>query len=192
MTGLGLLLSTTGAKAAELYITVWEAILKLAGYKFEVDYVCIDGVSYNRTLQMMNFKYRDDAVSNSFSAFNPYWTPSTVTFIMDYSQIFKTFKETIFIPVFLLVDMTAKGVFNWKVILLDGITETKHLSGINSTIRLFLTQASKIRNHLAEGVLNSDMLNNIQQYRKSLTDGSYLEINGLLKLISKVIEASKV
>jgi hypothetical protein len=51
------------ANAPELNVSVWEAISKLIGYEFEVDYVCLDGAYNNRALQMMHFDDKDQARS---------------------------------------------------------------------------------------------------------------------------------
>jgi len=39
---------------------------------------------------------------------------------------------------------------------------------------IFLSKTSKMRNHLAEEVLNKDMLNLMSQYKDSLSDGTHL------------------
>jgi len=54
---------------------------------------------------------------------------------------------------------------------------------------IFLSKTSKMRNHLAEEALNTDMLNLMTQYKNSLPDGTHLNKTiELLEHTSAVIE----
>ena len=191
---------SVGANAPELYVTVWEAVRKLSGYEFDIDYVCIDGASNNRALQMMHFDDKGDARAKQFSATNPYGTPSSVTFIMDYSHNIKKLRNNVYSSragpgndskrllqkdnKFITWDHWIRA-FNW-----DKLKNPVRVHPKLTNDHLFLSKSAKMRNHLAEDVLDEDMLHLMQQYQLSLTVTAASELDQtikLLKLTSKVI-----
>lgn len=188
---------TTGANAPEIYIIVWEAISKLSTYDFTVDYVCFDGASNNRAFQMMHFEDKEDAKGKNFTTKNPY-SENSVTFIMDYSHNIKKLRNNInssgdheictrkltIDNFFITWDHWIKA-FNWD-------RSTNPLIRVHQKLtneHIFLTKTSKMRNHLAEEVLNKDMLNLMKQYKESLSESSHLDKSiELLEHTSAVIE----
>jgi hypothetical protein len=189
---------SVGANAPELYVNVWEAIAKLLGYEFQIDYVCTDGAANNRALQMMHFNDKQQAREKNYSATNPYGSPHSVIFIMDYSHNIKKVRNNIyssrecvghdckrqlqFDNHFIVWDHWVKA-FQW-----DKLKNPVRVHPKLTNDHLFLSKSDKMRNHLAEDVLNSDMLYVMKQYQLSLTNGSHLDKTiELLELTSKVI-----
>lgn len=187
---------TTGANVPELYITIWEAIAKLSTYEFSVDYVCFDGASNNRAFQLMHFDSKENAKSARFTAKNPYGDKQ-VTLMMDFSHNIKKLRNNINASGDHTV-CTRKLCLGSKFIVWQHWVEAYNWDRSHNPMRvhqrltnehLFLTKTSKMRNHLAENVLDKEMLHLMKLYRASLPDGSYLEKSvELLEHTSAIIE----
>ena len=187
---------STGANVSELYLTMWEAIAKLATYDFTIDYVCLDGASNNRALQMLHFESKDEAKSKNFTATNPYGD-NQVTLIMDYSHNIKKLRNNInasgnheLCTRKLSIDDKFIVWNHWmEAFLWDRSHNSMRVHQKLTNEHIFLTNVSKMRNHLAEEVLNKDMLHLMKVYQQSLAEGSYLNKTvELLEHTSAIIE----
>lgn len=189
---------TAGANAPELYDMVWKVINKLNEYDFIVDYVCMDGCSNNRAFQNMHFQDPTDAKEKQFTVTNPFYPSQSVTMIMDYSHNMKKLRNNI--------NSSGNKSFSTRQLTKDDqlivwdfwIEAYTWDKQFNTPIRvhqkltdehIFLNKTSKMRNHLAEQVLDRDMLNLMLRYQESLINGSRLNFTiQLLQHTSKVIE----
>ena len=171
-----------GANASEIYLTVWESISKLSKYEFVTDYICFDGASNNRSFQQMHFKDSEDQKMKNYTTKNPFRPSQEVTLLMDYSHNIKKLRNNIhysgdhesctrklqYDNLYIVWDHWINA-FNW-----DRCHNCVRIHRKLTNEHIFLTKTSKMRNHLAEDVLNRDMLHLMKIYKESLADGAYL------------------
>lgn len=188
---------SAGVNAPELYFNVWELISQLTRYDFSILYVCFDGGSSNRAFQLMNFKDKNDAIEKNFTSINPFKPSSKVTFIMDFSHNMKKLRNNLYssgdhefstrklkLKNKLIVWNYWIKAYNW-----DKNHNPMRVHRKLTNDHIFLNRISKMRNHLAEQVLDCDMLHLMTKYQESLKDGSHLQCTiELLEHSSKVIE----
>ena len=174
---------TTGANAPEMYIVMWDAISKLITYEFTIDYVSFDGASNNRTLQMMHFEDKTDAYEKNFTTVNPFQPTEKVTMIMDYSHNIKKWRNNIFSSGDTEYS-TRKLQYFSKYIVWEHWIKAYNWDRIHNAVRvhprltdehIFLNKTSKMRNHLAEDVLDAEMLHLMKMYQQSLKHGDHLD-----------------
>lgn len=157
---------SSGATAPELYTNVWDLISKLNEIDINIDYVCFDGSSNNRAFQFMHFTDKEDSKNKNFTTINPYNPSETVTMIMDYSHNIKKIRNNIYASGDHEI-CTRKLKLKEKYIVWAHWIEAFHWDRIHNPVRvhqrltndhIFLTKLSKMRNHLAEEVLDENML----------------------------------
>ncbi len=168
-----------GATCPELFFKMWESIYALKRWGFDVDYVSLDGASANRSLIKAHFKGKDPASVN-FTV--PSTSANALTFIMDFSHVIKRVRNNI-LNSGTHPHCTRICTVRSKQIVWDHWIKCYHWDRATNPMRvnqhltdehIFLTQELKMRNHLAEQVLNDDMLHLFEEYQKSLPDGSIL------------------
>lgn len=80
--------------APELFFIFWQAVVKLHLYSFQVDFVCMDGASANRTFLKMHFP--SDQSHTTFSATNLHHPSKQIVFLMDYSHVLKRIRNSVY------------------------------------------------------------------------------------------------
>ena len=86
---------TNQAKAIDLYINVWQIIVKLLKYDFHVEYICMDGAVQNRQLMYMHFSH-EEAVTSNYSIPNHIIPTKKLHFTVDYSHVCKRICNNVF------------------------------------------------------------------------------------------------
>ena len=79
---------TAGVNASDLFNLFWEAVSKLTVLGFEIDYLCMDGPSANRSFIKLNN-------STYFQTKHFYSRDSKITFAMYYSHVIKMIRNNI-------------------------------------------------------------------------------------------------
>lgn len=176
-------------QATELHTLFWESIDNLQMYGFDVVFTCMDGASSNRSFLHINIGL-EDTFDKSMSVPNPCDMDETVIFMMDYSHCMKKIRNN------LLKSGIQKGctrhltlpnndIIQWQMWVdcyhwdqQNALQIHRHLTNEH----IFPPQQSKMRNHLAEGVLNDDMLNLFQIYQSAL-GGKGAVLNGVIQLL---------
>jgi len=186
---------STEVHATEIHCLFWEAVSKLKMYGFDVAYTCMDGAPSNRNFMHINLG-KDP--TETMCAPNPCYPDSPVIFMMDYSHGIKKIRNNI------LKSGICKGctrnltlpdgkIIQWQMWVDafkwdqgNGLALHRKLT----TEHIFPGSQSKMRNHLAEEVLDAEMLHMLLEYQSTLgSKGAVL--NGaiqLLKQTSKLIE----
>jgi hypothetical protein len=178
---------STNIQGFDLHNLFWEAVGWLKKYAFTVAYVCLDGAQTNRTFMHINIgKEQSTFVCTNPSPYDP-----SVVFIMDPSHVFKKIRNNI------LKSGIGKGfsrtltlpnenVIHWKMWENAFSWDKSNALQIHKKLtndHINLTSQSKMRNHLAEEALNSEMLHLMQEYQKSLTNQTVLD--GAVELLGK-------
>lgn len=189
---------TSNVQAFQLQSIFWDAVDYLMMYGFTVSYVCMDGAQANRSFMATNVKKG----SHSMIAKNvPDITDSNqpVVFLMDPSHVFKKIRNN------LLKSGITKGctrhitlkdgkVVNWQM-WIDAYNwdqaNALQLHRRLSNEHMFPTMQSKMRNHLAEQVLNDEMLNLMSYYKESLGNGGDI-LTGAIELLSNTSKMIKI
>ena len=153
----------TQATATDLHVIIWSAIEMLSSYGFPVLYVSMDGAITTR--QMMHIQFPSpSSSSNPYIASNPIPGQHPIAFIMDYCHVIKKIRNS-------LLKSRSGGVrtiedASGRLVMWDFWVEAfNHSRSAPLEIHRKLTykhvfpeNADKMRNHLAEEVLNEDML----------------------------------
>ena len=169
------------ATAGQLYHLVWKAVSMLDSIGFDVTYISMDGASSNRTFFDMNFPEKN-AVAMRMSARSPIGTPN-VLMIMDYSHVVKKIRNSVCSSSIngkrLLQKQDGKFItwsqweqaYEWDQ--MNIVSLHRHLTRDHI---YNLSNSNKMRNHLAEQVLNMDMLNLMLAFKTTLgSNGSKLD-----------------
>ena len=155
----------------------------------------MDGANSNRTFINLHFP-GGDAVLKKYTIPNIYGT-GKITFLQDYSHVVKKIRNSV------LKSSTAPkairllqrngyyilwqhwiSAYQW-----DKFTNPLTIHYKLSDEHIYISTAGKMRNHLAEEVLNKDMLNLMTHYQSSCSDGKFLtETIQLLRQTSQLIE----
>ena len=179
--------ATTAAKASELYIHVHSVVQKLRFYGFKVTAIIMNGGIQNRDFAKMHFQGNPLDAQWFFAP--PYARSSQIAFVQDISHNIKKIRNS------LLKSGTAtwhsrKITVNGSLACWRHFTDAVHWDRrVNSRpISYRLTDshlnpnvAEKIRNHLAEEMLDSNMLFLGRKYRESLPRPESL--NGVIQLL---------
>ncbi|WAR17634.1 hypothetical protein MAR_032228, partial [Mya arenaria] len=177
------------AKAGNLHFLFWESVKFLNMHAFQVNFVSMDGAQSNRDFMHMFFNETSPRLEN-FSTKN-IWSPNhpDITFVMDYSHVIKRVRNNIlksshknpstkllcFSTTILWEHWT--NAFKW-----DHDTNDFPLHRKLTNDHFFLTSESKMRNKLAEDVLDGEMLNLMVTFQGFLGD-SGSELNSTIELL---------
>lgn len=185
---------STQVQAPVINSLFWEAVDHLQMFGFTTVFTCMDGAQSNRSFLHINI----DKDSSSMCAKNPCDLDESVIFMMDYSHAIKKVRNNIIKSGIKkgctrnLISPTGNAIqwqmwidcFTWDSS--NGVQVHRKLTKEH----IYPTTQSKMRNHLAEQVLNDDMLELFTEYQSHLGNkGSAL--NGpieLLKRTSRIIE----
>ena len=189
---------TCGATAPDLYINVWDAISKLYEIDVGIDYLCFDGGSSNTAFQLMHFENEEDAALKNYTTVSPYRQTDKLTLIMDYSHNIKKIRNNIHSSGDHEV-CTRKLKLNDHYVIWKYWVDAYNWDRYHNPMRIhpkitdehiFLTKPSKMCNHLAEEVLDKDMLYLMTKFQESRKDGSYL--NSTIELLTHTSEMVEI
>lgn len=173
---------TNQASACDIYLELWRIVDMLNIFGFTVKYVSVDGAETNRDLGkilMGDFNSQSPSmkIQNIFSM-----SPNEIFFIMDYSHVIKKVRNNIY--------KSGNGAYKKNLYSNGHFIYWNHLYSAHvwdvtqnpfpvhrklSHEHFFLSSEAKMRNHLAEEVLNKEMLHLMQLYSESLEDSTYLQ-----------------
>ena len=184
------------SKPSELHFLFWKAVQYLNVYGFTVTFISMDGAQTNRDFLKMFFQNTTPleekyTTTNIFSPSDP-----KIAFIMDYSHVIKRVRNNI-----LKSGDTKACVRNLKynnniywdhwinAFKWDTDTNSFPIHRKLTNEHFYLTQESKMRNGLAEAVLDKDMLYLMKCFQKSMPgDGEYLnDTISLLESTSTIV-----
>ena len=185
---------TTNVQAYDIYSLFWEAVDYLYLFGFTVLYTCTDGAQSNRTFININLG-KDPSTMMSVSPCNP---NKSVIFMMDLSHGIKKIRNNVLksgISKFCTRNLTLpnKDLIQWQIWVNAYKWDQQNALQLHRKLtneHLFPTSPGKMRNHLAEEVLNKDMLNLMLEYKASLANQEEV-LNGVIELLrntSKMIE----
>ena len=195
---------TTQITPPELYLIFWKSVQMLGIYGFRVIYTSLDGAQTNRTFMKMLLPedQRTSYTMQTMSCRNIYdATFPNICIIMDYSHIMKKIRNNILKSGFSENHkrLLSLGIQNENIIW-DHWYRSYQWDISSNTLKVyqqltqdhfFLNSQLKMRNRLAEEVLNSNMLHLMELYQRSLGDkGS--ELNGSIELLGKTSVLAKV
>ena len=178
---------TTTAKASELYVHVHEAIRLIRYYGFKVTAIMMDGGVQNRDFTNMHFNGHPH---DSQWFFTPPYSPFTqIAFVQDISHNIKKIRNS------LIKSGTApwhkkKLKVNGQLVfwnhLLDAVAWDRRVNSRPLSYRLTNSHlnpnvSEKMRNHLAEDMLDGNMLYLLKKYDETLECRTSL--TGAIKLL---------
>ncbi|XP_070559920.1 uncharacterized protein [Ptychodera flava] len=176
---------TKEATALQLTNIFWKAVSVLSSWGFQVQYACMDGSSSNRSFIKMHFdgNPRHEAFMMP-NLFNPL---QKVIFIMDPSHIFKKIRNNLLksgFANFHVRQLKHKGNYitweHWiRAYQWDQRNNSVRVHRRLTDEHLFPNPQQKMRNKLAEQVLDVDMLSLMKDYQHSTTNtglGSTIEL----------------
>ena len=182
---------STTASGYELYLLLWEAVNMLSSFGFKVQYISMDGAQSNRDLfKLLIPDFCSLAtVTCGFKNIYCYDNPK-IFFIMDISHVVKKIRNNILksgkvshCKRHLMIDDKYIEWEHFKRAYLWDIASHPFPGHHKLTQEhIFLTPEAKMRNHLAEDILNSDMLHLMELYQKNLgNEGAFL--NATIELL---------
>lgn len=166
---------TTQVKPSDLHFVFWKAVKFLNLYGFKICFASMDGAQANRDFVKMFFN-ESNPMEARYSIANV-WFPHEpkITFIMDFSHVIKRIRNNI--SKSLACDSDAKRkltkdgyeilwehwrqAFQW-----DTDTNAFPIHHKLTHEHFHLTQESKMRNKLAEDVLDKEMLHLMQVFQE--------------------------
>ena len=155
---------TTQASATDIYRNFWQCVSLLASFGFYVDYTNLDGAITNRQFMKLHFPAHQTPSDFNYQIRNEINPTQSVFLIMDIKHTIKKIRNSFF----------SSGPNKTRLIILNGqqVTWTlweeafkwDRLNPIQihpklTHAHISLDNASKMRNHLAEDVLDNNMLN---------------------------------
>ena len=178
-------MSSAGLSAGHLTAIFGDIVNTLKMYDFNVHFVCMDGASINRSF--INSIMTNPAIS---SASNLCDITQYISCVMDFSHVIKKIRNNVYAsgnldhhsrnlqhPDGMITWEMWRDAYQW-----DRRNNYLPIHRKLSQEHFYLTTTLKMRNHLAEEVLNQDMLYLFQHYQQSLPDPSLLD--GPISLIS--------
>ena len=185
--------ATRTAKSFTMYPIIWEAVNLLDQHGFYVDYIALDGASTNRSL--INMHFHGNPRHHLFPTQDPADPTHNLVFLQDIKHTFKKIRNSMFSSRASNADKI--GIQSARYLLLDDqpivweMLEAAYRYNTRFGIRLHkrlarehivLDGSAKMRNHLAEDVLNSDMILLVEALRDS---GEYVDypLGTLLNLL---------
>jgi hypothetical protein len=171
------------ASGTELYLLVWKSVNMLSSFGFTIQYISTDGAQSNRDLfkiMLPNFDTLNPvtcSIRNIFSQDENY----KLFFIMDISHVLKKIRNNVSksgSAPFCKRHLKFKDRFiewdHFKEAYLWDISSNPFPIHYRLTQEhIYLTSENKMRNHLAEDVLNGEMLHLMTLYQHSLGDSGH-------------------
>lgn len=170
--------ASSTANAAELYTIFWDTVHHLQLYNFIVHYCCMDGACANRTFMKMHVI----SEPNTYKVKNMYGT-GEIVFLQDYSHVIKKVRNSLCKSS--LAPKSARCLQKGDKYILWEYWVSAYNWDLNcnpfpihrklTDEHIYLSTQSKMRNHLAEEVLDKDMLHLMMKYQNSLAKGDHLD-----------------
>ena len=184
------------ADSTQLATVVWEVTNALDDVGFTVDYLMTDGASSNRG--MFNVLCSGNARENNYLCTDVYDVTHKVAQVQDPKHCIKKIRNSVQSSKRANSGKKRKLEMAGKYILWDHWESAHQYNqslGIQkyaalSDDHIYLTNDLKMRNHLAEQVLNRDMLLLMITYQKTLPESKQSDLDGtilFLKIMSKFV-----
>ena len=188
----GYLPTRSTASATDIHINLWNAVELIESHGFVIDYVGMDGGETNRQFISLNFP-RETARAMRFVAKSPLDRSRKMILIMDFSHVVKKIRNNMFSSgphgTRYLMLPTGKAI-EWQHWVKAYSWDQKSPIQIHRKLskeHIDLNSKTKMRNHLAEQVLDKDMLQLMLEFQKSEgANGCHLD--GTIQLISATSE----
>ena len=187
---------THGIKASELHICIWDIIAKLSDWGFQVDFIQQDGGEENRNFIKSHFV--GDPYVSKYASPNICNLNRMVYHTQDFSHNMKKLRNGC------LSSGDLKGLHSrklelkempivWKqwedAVQWDRTVNSRPIHYKVTDSHLHPNISEKMRNHLAEDMLDENMLHLMECYRESLLNGSHLDSTvELLMMTSTMIK----
>ena len=186
--------ATTSADSGELALLFWEAVEKLDDYGFTVDYLMTDGASQNRGL--FNLLCNGNARQAGYSCVDFFDITHKIYLVQDPKHCLKKIRNSIESSRLANTGRKRKLCKDGNCIVWDHWIQAHNFNqslGITKHAKLtsdhiYLTNELKMRNHLAEQVLNRDMLLLMKTYQQSLPLEKRQAIDSSIELLEMTSE----
>lgn len=167
--------ATGNASPHVIYSTFWDLVKLLREFEFKVNYVMLDGSAMNRSFTSLMF--RSSPRSESFTTGNIFAMDKQMVVIQDIKHCLKKIRNNVY--------SSGKGETKTRCLTLNGLEicwdhfVKAYRFNISAPLRIYrklsrdhvyLSQTLKMRNHLAEEVLNYEMLGLMKKYQATLSD----------------------
>ena len=164
---------TTQATAVDLNGIFWDAVENIESYGFVIEYTNMDGAITNRQFLKMNFPPKAQS-QQQYCAISPVCPQQKIIFMMDYSHGTKKIRNSIYSSGsggtrFLTY---GAGDIVWKYWRQAYEWDSSNPIQIHRKLtrnHIELDNCAKVRNHLAEQVLDDDMQYLMCQFQQSLS-----------------------
>lgn len=174
--------AATASKAHELYVILWNAISALGEWGFNVDAIVQDGGEQNREFMKMLFP-DGDPVGHNCIVKNPTNLERNVAISQDFSHCVKKLRNSILSSGHETAHTRCCKFKDSDIIWKQWIAAVNWDRDINSRLihfrvtdaHIFPNQSEKMRNKLAEEMMNADMLNLMLAYQSSYPNGHHLD-----------------
>ena len=167
---------STQATATELNLIFWNAVELMQSFGFHISYTNMDGALTNRQFLKINFNGSSPS-AEKYLALSPIVRSQRVAFIMDYSHVIKKIRNSLYNsgPNGTRSILSSRGLdIQWKAWVEAYDFDRSNPIQVHKKLtkdHIYLDTSSKMRNHLAEEVLNDDMLQLMVDYKGSLGSG---------------------
>lgn len=190
---------TTQVTPSEMLLIFWQSVKMLGLFGFTVTYVSLDGAQYNRDFMKILIDGKTSETMFSMSIKNIYDSSKpNIHVIMDYSHVMKKIRNNISKSGLLnthkkVLKFESNHIFweHWyKAYQWDIAVNPFKIYQQLTMEHFFLTSQSKMRNKLAEDVLNENMLHLMQCYQISLKEKGD-ELNSSIEFLKKTSVLAK-
>ena len=177
---------TTNIQAYDIYSLFWEAVDYLYLVGFTAIYAFTDGAQSNRFFIHINLG-KDSSTTVCSSQCNPI---KSVIFMMDISHVIKKFRNNVLKSGVTKsstrqLTLPNKNIIQWEMWVNAYKWDQQNALQLHRKLtneHIFLTQQGKMRNHLAEEVFNTEMLNLMLEYKASLANQGDI-LNGVIEFL---------
>ncbi|KAJ8313193.1 hypothetical protein KUTeg_009256 [Tegillarca granosa] len=174
---------TAGASAYELYTIIWEIISYLQSWNFTTDFILQDGGDQNREFMKIHFNNDEHAKQSKYMGDNVVNPGRKIAHSQDFSHNIKKIRNAVLSSgthkyntkklmrgdQYIVWDMWINAA-QW-----DENTNSRKIHHKLSSSHLHPDSSEKMRNHLSEEVLDSDMFHLMKSCRDSLQNGNVLD-----------------
>ncbi|XP_069123679.1 uncharacterized protein [Argopecten irradians] len=174
---------SVGVTGAELYILLWNIVSQLSSWGFTVDFILQGGGDQNRQFMKLNFDSDEDSVKKHFMSQNICNPFRKMAHSQDYSHNMKKLRNAVM--------SSGNESHHTKNLMKHGnpITWQQWLDAVQwdekvnsrrvhskiNVSHMYPDSSEKMRNHLAEEMLSTDMLHLMEAYRSTLLNKSALD-----------------
>lgn len=179
----------TQAPPVEIFINTWKCVEALYNWDLVHIYCCIDGSSNNRAFLKMHFPETDPLCTQMVA--KCYKDPTReLIFMMDPSHLLKKFRNSIFSSSIgrghtRLMELKSGEAIMWQM-WIDQWDKSFNPFPVHNKLtdeHLFPSDSQKMRNKLANEVLDGEMLNLMQCYKSSLSPEHGKQLDGAIAIL---------